>query len=195
MAPCYAPHLFSLVVDDFGIKYVGKQHAQHLFTSLRENYKIIEDWTGELYVGITLNWDYKNRTLDLSMPNYVSKALHKFQYPAPYCPEHAPHNLAKPAYGQRQQFVTPHDDSDPLDQDGINSVQQVVGTFLYYARAINSTAMVAINSISGEQAKATENSKKGYSPPELLRHASRRNTTIQHVRHGIKASQQRRLLG
>jgi hypothetical protein len=43
--PCKRTHglwriLFSLVVDDFGIKYVGKQHAQHLFTSLRENYKI-----------------------------------------------------------------------------------------------------------------------------------------------------------
>jgi hypothetical protein len=49
------PILFSLVVDDFGIKYVGKQHAQHLFTSLRENYKITEDWTGELYLGIKLN--------------------------------------------------------------------------------------------------------------------------------------------
>jgi hypothetical protein len=127
---------------------------------LRENYKITEDWTGELYLGITLNWDYKNRTVDLSMPNYVSEPLHKFQHPAPYRPEHAPHDWTKPAYGQRQQFVTPHDDSDPLDQDGINRVQQVVGTFLYYARAINSTAMVAINSISCEPAKATENTAK-----------------------------------
>jgi len=37
------PILFSLVVDDFGIKYFGKQHAQHVFTSLRENYKITKD--------------------------------------------------------------------------------------------------------------------------------------------------------
>ena len=94
------------------------------------------------------------------MPNYVSEALQKFQHPAPYRPEHAPHDWTKPAYGQRQQFVTPHNDSNPLDQDEINRVQQVVGTFLYYARAIDSTAMVAINSISGEQAKATENTAK-----------------------------------
>jgi len=94
------------------------------------------------------------------MPNYVSEALHKFQHPAPYRPEHAPHDWTKPAYGQQQQFVTPHDDSDLLDRDGINRVQQAVGTFLYYARATDSTAMVAINSISGEQAKATENTAK-----------------------------------
>jgi hypothetical protein len=184
-----------LVVDDFGIKYVGKQHAQHLFTSLRENYKITEDWTGELYLGITLNWDYKKRTVDLSMPNYVSETLHKFQHPAPYRPEHAPHDWTKPAYGQQQQFVTPHDDSDPLDQDGINRVQQVVETFLYYARAIDSTAMVAINSISGEQAKATKNTAKKVTRLLNYGHASRRDTTIQQIRHGIETTHRRRLLG
>jgi hypothetical protein len=178
------PILFSLVVDNFGIKYVGKQHAQHLFTSLRENYKITEDWTGELYLGITLNWDYKNRTVDLSMPNYVSEALHKFQHPAPYRPEHAPHDWTKPAYGQRQQFITPHDDSDPLDQEVINRVQQVVGTFLYYARAIDSTAMVAINSISGEKAKATQNTAKKVT--RLLNYfATHPNATLQYCKSGM----------
>jgi len=176
--------LFSLVVDDFGIKHVGKHSAQHLFTSLRENYKITEDWTGELYLGIKMNWDYKNRTVDLSMPNYVSEALRKFQHPAPCRPEHAPHDWTKPAYGQRQQFVTPHDDSDPLDQNGINRVQPVVGTFLYYARVIDSTAMVAINSISGEQAKATENTAKKVT--RLLNYsATHPHATIRYSKSGM----------
>jgi len=55
------------VVDDFGIKYVGKQHAQHLSTSLRENYKITEDWTGELYLGIKLNWDTTKIALSICL--------------------------------------------------------------------------------------------------------------------------------
>jgi hypothetical protein len=118
------------------------------------------------------------------MPNYVSEALHKFQHPAPYRPEHAPHDWTKPAYGQRQQFVTPHDDSDPLDQDGINRVQQVVGTFLYYARAIDSTAMVAINSISSEQAKATENTAKKVT--RLLNYfATHPDATLQYSKSGM----------
>ena len=29
------PILFSLIVDDFGIKYVGKEHAMHLYECLR----------------------------------------------------------------------------------------------------------------------------------------------------------------
>jgi hypothetical protein len=33
------PILFSLVVDDFCVKYVGKQHADHLYNALEENYE------------------------------------------------------------------------------------------------------------------------------------------------------------
>ena len=38
------PILFTLVVDDFGVKFVGKEHADHLI--LKETYKLTEDWTG-----------------------------------------------------------------------------------------------------------------------------------------------------
>jgi hypothetical protein len=53
----HRPVQFSLVVDDFGVKYVGKQHADHLMNALQENYEVSEDWEGKLYCGITLNWD------------------------------------------------------------------------------------------------------------------------------------------
>ncbi len=38
---------FTLVVNDFGIKYVGKEHAQHLKNALEEHYKLTCDWTGK----------------------------------------------------------------------------------------------------------------------------------------------------
>ena len=31
------PILFSLVVDEFGIKYVGRQHSDHLIADIEEN--------------------------------------------------------------------------------------------------------------------------------------------------------------
>ena len=31
---------FTIVVDDFGIKYKGKEHANHLMTALTHHYKI-----------------------------------------------------------------------------------------------------------------------------------------------------------
>ena len=40
------PIQFSLVVDDFGVKYVGEEHAKHLESVLKEHYKVTCDWTG-----------------------------------------------------------------------------------------------------------------------------------------------------
>jgi hypothetical protein len=68
------PIQFTLVVDDFGIKYVGKEHAQHLKNALEEHYKLTCNWTGKQYIKITLDWDYNKRHVHLSMPNYVQKA-------------------------------------------------------------------------------------------------------------------------
>ena len=67
------PISFTLVVDDFGVKYVGKQHAIHLTNALKTTYQISEDWDGSLYCGIKLKWNYRDRYLDTSMPNYVKK--------------------------------------------------------------------------------------------------------------------------
>ena len=38
---------FTLVVDNFGVKYVGEEHAEHLMSVLRESYTITHDWKGE----------------------------------------------------------------------------------------------------------------------------------------------------
>merc|ERR1712155_271516 len=56
---CSRPITFTLVVDDFGIKYQGQEHAEHLLKALREDYTVEVDWTGQLYVGINLDWNYK----------------------------------------------------------------------------------------------------------------------------------------
>jgi hypothetical protein len=59
---------FLLVVDGFGVKYVGREHAEHLMACIKKNYEISSDWKGTAYCGLTLEWDYKNKTVDLSMP-------------------------------------------------------------------------------------------------------------------------------
>ncbi len=53
------PIQFTLVIDDFGVKYVGKEHALHLKHVLEEHYQLTCDWDGCQYIGITLNWDYQ----------------------------------------------------------------------------------------------------------------------------------------
>ena len=48
------PIQFTLVVDDFGIKFVRVEHLQHLVESHKEFYEIVLDPTGSKYCGITL---------------------------------------------------------------------------------------------------------------------------------------------
>ncbi len=69
------PLAFTLVVDDFGVKYEKKDNAEHLIASIKATYRLTKDWTGNLYCGITLDWDYANRTVDISMPGYIRKKL------------------------------------------------------------------------------------------------------------------------
>ena len=60
--------VFSLVVENFGIKYTWKEDSNHLLKSLQEDYEITEDWTGYKYLGLTLKWDYFNRNMSVYMP-------------------------------------------------------------------------------------------------------------------------------
>jgi hypothetical protein len=148
--------VFSLVVDDFGVKYVHDADAQHLITSLKSLYTISTDWTGSLYCGLTLAWDYTNRTVDVSMPGYVAAALHRFQHAKPSRRQDAPHAWTQPTYGAKIQFAEDDDNSPLLSPLTTNLVQQIVGVFLYYAIAVDPTMLVALGSIAADQANATE---------------------------------------
>jgi hypothetical protein len=53
------PISFSLVVDDFGVKYVGREHAEHLMACIKKNYNISSDWNGTAYCGLILDWNYQ----------------------------------------------------------------------------------------------------------------------------------------
>ena len=114
------PITFTLVVDDFAVKYTDRKHAEHLMNSLKENYSVSEDWAGTKYCGIQLDWDYDQRTCDLSMPGYIDRAIQRFQHPSPARPQHAPHEWQKPNYGAKTQYAQTEDTSDPLDATETN---------------------------------------------------------------------------
>ena len=106
------PIQFSLIVDDFGIKYAGKEHMDYLITSLRKDYsRITVDWKGELYAGINLKWNYKKRWLDASMNGYVSKLRQLFSHKMPKVPQHIPSNAPKKVYGVKAQDTIVPDDT------------------------------------------------------------------------------------
>jgi hypothetical protein len=161
--------MFSLVVDDFGIRYTSEASVQRLIYTLKKKYELTTDWTGSRYVGLTLDWDYENRTVDLSMPGYVERALQRFEHSKPERNEDSPHAWTAPDYGARQQYAT-HDESPLLDVRDIKRVQEVLGTFLFYGRAVDLTMVTSIGSIATEQASATELTMKAIT--QLLNYAA-----------------------
>ena len=150
------PIWFTLVVDDFGVKYIGKEHADHLMGILKQHYEMEEDWNGALYCGIALKWNYAQGYVDISMPNYVRKQLTKYRHTAPKRPQHCPFEPAPIKYGRSAQEITEPKISPPLNKEDKKIVQQVVGSFLYYARAVDMTILHALNSIALEQSNPTE---------------------------------------
>ena len=70
----------TLVVDNFGIRYINKKDADQLISALQAKYEVTQDWKGGLYCVITIKWDYKARQMDISMSSYMKDALHKFQH-------------------------------------------------------------------------------------------------------------------
>jgi len=116
---------------------------------------ITTDWTASMYCGITLKWDYVARTVGLSMPSYIEKALKTYLDKRPKRPQHAPHAWTAPSYGSKVQLTPPADNSKPLNAGGLTRIQQIIGTLLFYGRAINSTLLVALGTLSGAQSKGT----------------------------------------
>jgi hypothetical protein len=80
---------FCLVVGNFGIKMTSMATMKHLVTSLEEHYSITVNWTGSLFYIVKLAWDYMTQMVYLYMPNYINKALLKYQHPPQSKPQHA----------------------------------------------------------------------------------------------------------
>jgi hypothetical protein len=154
------------MVDDFGVKYVGKEHAQHLIYALEADYTFSKDWTGGLYCGITLTWNYVSKHVDLSMPGYIKDAFHKFQHPLPKRPQYAPHNWIIPAYGQRIQYAPLTDAATPATSHEIARSQAVVDTLLYNARAVYPTLLVLLSVLDSQLSTATHSDASYLSEPK-----------------------------
>ena len=140
------PIVFALVVNNFGVKYVGEEHAQHLLNILLENYEEVhEDWGGTTFFGITLKWDYIRRTCELLIPGYIEAILNRFHQPRPSKPELVPHRYASCSFStDNAQAPIPDDDTSRLDTSSVLRVQRVVVCILYYAREIDSPLLPAL---------------------------------------------------
>jgi hypothetical protein len=116
-------------VDDFAVKYVDKQHSEHIQNALLQTYELTTDWTATVYSGMTMKGDYDNRTCDISMPGCVSNVLSKFQHDAPKHPQHTPSWYITPVYGAKTQYAT-KDETPPLNAKQCLTIQKVTRSIL-----------------------------------------------------------------
>ena len=121
---------FSLVVDYFVVTYIAKNDASYLINTLNKIYPGINiDCSRRIILAIHLYWDYTNRTVSLSMPNYVNKALSIFQHKKPKHHQYSPHPHATPNYGTNIRYAHPSTTSN-LTESQIVYFQQFLDTFL-----------------------------------------------------------------
>lgn len=128
---------------------------QSLLNSLKEHYKLTIDYNGNDYCGLTIDWNYQQRFVDISMPGYIGKVLLHHDTTPPVKPTNTPHPYQQPVYGRSTQYAKPIDTSDLLPTKGKRRIQAIVGSLLYYARAIDGSLLPAINEISATQANPT----------------------------------------
>jgi hypothetical protein len=145
-----------LVVDNFGVKYVGEEHAQHLLDTIQKILQVLCDWDRDQFCGLTIKWDYIGRKVHLSMPTYIQKALKCFQHPPPQIQQDQPHPNVKKTYGAKEQFARLIDKTPLLDKAEKKFIQEVTGVFLFLAQAINGTILTLLSALASKKAAPTE---------------------------------------
>ena len=108
---------FTLIVDDFRVKYVCRKHANHIINVLKKHYTVAEYWEGEKYGGITLDWDYTKRQVNFSMPEYVKDSHIRFQHTLQKLTDQ-PHKHMVTVFGATIQYAKAVDTSKKLDENG-----------------------------------------------------------------------------
>ena len=82
------------------------------------------------------------------MTSYIPNHLTKLKHEPPKSPVNTPLKPLPRTYGVDSQKPNKLDDSPPLCTDKAKYIQQVVGSLLYYARAIDMTILHALSDIS-----------------------------------------------
>ena len=94
------------------------------------------------------------------MPDYISSVLNRFQH-TNTTPIYTPY---KPlcSYNQIRQIAVHPDTSPSLSTPNKTKIQQIIGCLLYYARALDNTMLVALNTIAQSQSNPTQHTAKLY---------------------------------
>jgi hypothetical protein len=89
----------------------------------------------------------------------MTKQLLRYEHPHPTKLQHCLYNPNPIKYGQNNQATDPIDTSPELNKADKKHIQQIVGSFLYYARAVDPTILMALSAIASQEALPTEDTR------------------------------------
>ena len=85
---------------------------------------------------------------------YIKKLLQKYNHIKRKKLQHTSYQPAPQKYGKSSQDPIEDDTTARLDASGIICVHKLIGSILYYARAVGINVIMALITIANEQAKA-----------------------------------------
>ena len=154
------PIMFTLVVDDFGVQYSGKEHAEHLYQILSEKYECHTDWEGTKYCGLNIEWNYTEGWVDIDVDGMHEKGLQRFKHSKPAKPQDSPYPCTTPQYGAKIQYTEEPDTSRPMTAEETKRLQEIIGFYLYVGRAVDNTLLTALGTMASAQTEGTEETVK-----------------------------------
>ncbi len=151
----WRPIQFCLIVNNFGVKYVGLEHFNYLLGILKKFNGVQYNMAGNKFAGMDIEWNYAACHCHISMSGYISMLLLKFKHPHPAKPWLSPYKCRPIAYGAKSHITPDPDSLELLDASCKCHVQKIVGSLLYYAKVVNNKLLVALSAIAASQSKAT----------------------------------------
>jgi hypothetical protein len=168
---------FALVVDDFAVVWASQIAMAHFLRTLRRLYTVKVDYDGSKYLGMNINVNRIERHVTLTMPGYINKLLKRVR-PAGIKGAHTPSIYCQPEYKTAKVQTATVDMSPLATHAQAHELQVVVGTLLYYARAVDPSILTMVHTLGSVQARPTINDMRKME--RLLQYVS------VHQNHGVR---------
>ena len=168
---------FTLVVDDFAVVWKEQRDIDHLITTLTKLYSVKVNWLGSKYLGMNIAINREKRHVTISMPGYIDKLLQKVR-PQGIKGASTPAIYTAPNYHHPKNQLSTMDGSPPATEAEKKLLQSIVGTLLYYARAVDPSLCTAVHELGSVQSDPSQNDMRKME--RLLQYVSK------HRDHGIR---------
>ncbi len=111
------------------IKFENKDNVDHLIASIKKDYMLTEDWMGNLYCGIQLDWDYAGQTVDISVLGYIKKKLQEYGHIMPRKIQGCPYSLEPKKLGEKPKHLSPRITCQSLTKRELSGSKKLWGAF------------------------------------------------------------------